>query len=220
MLEYVLEQVGDKPKYCVIWLHGLGADGHDFVPVIPELQLPTTPGIRFIFPHAPVQPVTINGGYEMRAWYDITAADLTAHQDRQGIERSAQWIEEIIVEQNRNGIGTENIIRAGFSQGGAIALHVGLRSGHRFAGVMALSSYIPLTDELPLPAAPQPGCEYFLAHGKFDPIVPFAAGVRSKRLLVDNGYPVEWHEYPMEHSVCMEQIGDISGWIQKLTRAD
>jgi len=216
MLEFEQVQVGDSAQYCVIWLHGLGADGYDFVPVARELRLPSSPGVRFIFPHAPMQPVTINGGYVMRAWYDIVSTDITAEQDRHGIERSTQHIKEIVTEQNRLGVANENIIVAGFSQGGAIALHIGLRSGLGLRGIMALSCYVPLVDELPLSAAPQPASRIFMAHGNFDPVVPFAAGVISKRLLNDAGYQVEWHEYPMEHSVCMEEINDISAWLQQL----
>jgi len=220
MLEYEQVQVGDSVNYCVIWLHGLGADGHDFVPIIPELQLPTTPGIKFIFPHAPTRPITVNGGYVMRAWYDIAGPDITARQDQQGIEQSTRLVDELIAAQNASGIATSNIVMAGFSQGGAIALHMGLRSSHRFAGIMALSTYLPLADELPLESASDHSASIFMAHGTHDSIVPLTAGVASKRLLIDKGYTVEWHDYPMEHAVCMEEIQDISRWLQKITAND
>ena len=220
MLEFEQVQVGDSVDYCIIWLHGLGADGHDFVPVIPELQLPESPGIKFIFPHAPSQPITVNGGYVMRAWYDIAGPDITSRQDRQGIEQSTRLVGELIAAQNAAGITDSRIILAGFSQGGAIALHVGLRSGHRFAGIMALSTYLPLAEELPLDAASDDSASIFMAHGSHDSIVPITAGMASKRLLNDKGYSVEWHDYPMEHAVCMEEIQDISRWLQTITAND
>jgi len=217
MLEYEQVQTGDSVDYCVIWLHGLGADGYNFLPILPELRLPASPGIKFIFPHAPTQPVTFNAGYVMRAWYDIADADLTARQDRQGIEKTSRLIDELIAAQNASGIDTKKIIMAGFSQGGAIALHMGLRCGHRFAGIMALSTYLPLAEELPLARAPENFSSIFMGHGSYDPVVPLAAGVASRRLLKDSGYAVDWHEYPMDHSMCLEEVQDISRWMQSIT---
>ncbi|MGD8570608.1 MAG: dienelactone hydrolase family protein [Gammaproteobacteria bacterium] len=218
MLEYEQTQTGTAPQYCVIWLHGLGADGHDFAPVVPQLNLPPAPAIRFIFPHAPMQPVTINGGYVMRAWYDIVAMDLRARQDKDGIVQSAQQIMELVDDQQQQGIGTQNIVLAGFSQGAALALHLGLRSGIRFAGVMALSGYLPLAEEMPVEPTDAPAqCPIFMAHGADDPIVPLAAGTESRQRLESLGYHIDWHEYPMEHSVCGEEIADISRWLQRVT---
>ena len=217
MLEYETLQVGEKAEYCVIWLHGLGADGHDFTPIVPELQLPDSPGIRFIFPHAPMQAVTINAGYVMRAWYDIVSLDLTARQDKEGIAQSGKLIENIIARQNDAGIPAEKIILAGFSQGGAIALHLGLRSHHRFAGIMALSTYLPLADDHPLEKTSANSPSIFMAHGLFDTVVPAIVGMESRTMLEDAGYEVIWKEYPMEHSVCAEEIRDISNWIQQIT---
>ncbi len=218
MLEYELSEIGSKPEYCVIWLHGLGADGHDFFPIVPQLNLPDSPGVRFIFPHAPHQPVTINGGYVMRAWYDIVAPDLTARQDKDGILRSAELIRELIDEQIQQGISRDKIILAGFSQGGAMALHIGLRESETLAGIMALSCYLPLANELPVPeAATHSELPIFMAHGNYDPIVPLQAGVLSKEILAKQGYAITWKDYPMEHSVCAEEIADISQWLQQVT---
>jgi len=217
VLDYEISEIGSKPEYCVIWLHGLGADGHDFFPIVPQLNLPAQPGIRFIFPHAPRQPVTINGGYVMRAWYDIIAPDLTARQDKAGIVRSADLIREIIDEQIQQGIARDKIVLAGFSQGGAMALHIGLRDTNGLAGIMALSCYLPLADELPVPEAADNGLPIFMAHGNYDPIVPLQAGVMSKDMLKTQGYAITWKDYPMEHSVCVEEIADISEWLREVT---
>jgi phospholipase/carboxylesterase len=217
-LDYELTEIGNAPEYCVIWLHGLGADGHDFFPIVPQLNLPAQPGIRFIFPHAPRQAVTINGGYVMRAWYDIIAPDLTARQDKGGILRSTELIMEIIHDQVRQGIRMDKIVLAGFSQGGAMALHIGLRDARSLAGVIALSCYVPLANDLPVPeATPEHALQLFMAHGDYDPIVPLQAGTLSREMLVKLGYPVVWKDYPMEHSVCEEEIVDISQWLQQIT---
>jgi len=221
VLEYELTEIGGTPEYCVIWLHGLGADGHDFLPIVPELRLPDQPGIRFIFPHAPQQPVTINGGYIMRAWYDVVAPDLTAQQDQDGILLSTEFIRGIINDQVQLGISREKIILAGFSQGGAMALHIGLREPGQFAGIMALSCYLPLANELPLAKADDKlNMPIFMAHGNYDPIVPLQAGAISRDILTQLGYTVTWKDYPMEHSVCAEEIADISQWLQQVTASD
>ena len=215
-LEYEIGHTGNSPEFCVIWLHGLGADGHDFVPVVPELQLPDSPGVRFIFPHAPHRAVTINGGYVMRAWYDIYEQDLTADQDEEGIVESSKLIEQLIEQQISEGIAQQKIILAGFSQGGAMALHIGLRLGYQLAGIMALSCYLPLAEEQPLASTCGPTIPIFMAHGNFDPVVPKDAGLNSKTLLENAGYDILWKEYPMEHSVCGEEIEDISQWLIKV----
>lgn len=221
MLEYELTDTAATPSYCVIWMHGLGADGHDFAPIVPQLNLPQSPGVRFIFPHAPEQPVTINGGYVMRAWYDIVAPDLRARQDKDGILKSAQLIEELIDQQRQQGFAEQNIILAGFSQGAAMALHVGLRSGKGFGGIMALSGYLPLAEELPVePATAGDKLPIFMAHGSYDPIVPLAAGTLSRQQLDALGYEVEWKQYPMEHAVCVEEITDIGQWLRQVISAE
>jgi phospholipase/carboxylesterase len=218
MLDYEFTEIGTELEYCVIWMHGLGADGNDFTPIVPELNLPESPGIRFIFPHAPMQPVTINGGFVMRAWYDIIAPDLTARQDQDGILNSADAVNEIIHEQIEGGFPANKIILAGFSQGGAMALHIGLRTTENFAGILALSTYLPLAEDVPVPPAAQHNdIPIFMAHGSYDPVIPINAAQISKQRLTDLGYQIEWKDYPMEHSVCAEEIGDISQWFQQTT---
>ena len=204
-----------QSTWCVIWLHGLGADGHDFVPIVPELHLPESVPVRFIFPHAPMQPVTINGGYVMRAWYDIVEQDLRERQDAAGTQQSQQYIIEIIEQQLALGIDSSHIILAGFSQGGAIALYTGLRFAKPLGGIMALSTYLPLaaTTEAEIHAVNRK-IPIFMAHGLFDTVVPLKAGVMSRRHLEQLGYRVQWQEYPMQHSVCVEEIADISAWLQ------
>lgn len=219
-LEFEAAQIGEQAEYCVIWMHGLGADGHDFTPIAPELGLDDSPGVRFIFPHAPQQPVTINGGYVMRAWYDVLSMDLTEQQDQAGIENSSELVKQLIEDQIALGIGSEKIILAGFSQGGAMALHVGLRSDYQLAGIMALSTYLPLENELPLHKAAATSPPIFMAHGQFDSVVPIQVGMHSKNLLQDLGYSISWKEYPMEHSVCGQEISDISRWLSSICNAD
>lgn len=210
-----------EPDWCVIWLHGLGADGHDFVPIVPELGLSTSPSVRFIFPHAPMQAVTINGGYVMRAWYDIVAADLRARQDAKGTRQSRQEIEAIIDQQIALGIESKHIVLAGFSQGGAIALYTGLRYPKPLAGIMALSTYLPLaaSTEAEIHTANRQ-IPIFMAHGQFDNVVPLEAGVVSRRQLEQLGYPLQWQEYPMQHSVCPEEIADIGKWLRSLMQTE
>ena len=217
-LQFESAQIGESPEYCIIWMHGLGADGHDFAPIVPELGLADSPGVRFIFPHAPQQPVTINGGYVMRAWYDVLNMDLTDSQDRAGIENSSTLIKQLIEEQIAQNIAPEKIILAGFSQGGAMALHVGLRSHYKLAGIMALSTYLPLEKELPMQPAGENPPPIFMAHGQFDSVVPIQAGMHSKDVLNGLGYAVSWKEYPMEHSVCGQEVGDISNWLQSIIK--
>jgi phospholipase/carboxylesterase len=210
-------ETGSRPDAAVVWLHGLGADGHDFEPIVPELHLPSQAQIRFIFPHAPVRPVTINGGMEMRAWYDIDPRAPLAGDD--DIRRSAQAIRAIVEEQVACGIATKRIVLAGFSQGGVIALHLGLRYERKLAGIMALSTYLHdaerLVDELTLDNADTP---IFMAHGLGDPMIPVTRAITSREMLKRLGYRVEWHEYAMGHSVCLEEIRDIARWLTDVLR--
>ncbi|HSW15148.1 MAG TPA: carboxylesterase [Solimonas sp.] len=199
---------------CVIWLHGLGADGHDFVPLVPELGLPKDHAIRFIFPHAPVRPVTLNGGMPMRAWYDIPSLSLGGRQDEAGIRASEARITGLIAEQVAGGIKEQRIVIAGFSQGGAITLHMGVRHPRRLAGLIALSTYMPLHELVQGEAHPaNRDLPVFMAHGRFDNIVPHDWGKTSAQGLQALGYPVEWHDYPMQHQVCEEEIEQLGRWL-------
>lgn len=213
MLETVEVLTGDNPGRAIIWLHGLGADGHDFEPVVPQLA-PCIPATRFLFPHAPVRPVTVNGGIPMRAWYDIVAFDGQPPQDQQGILDSRRGIEELIAREGERGIGPERIVLAGFSQGGAMALYTGLRLEQELAGVMGLSAYLlmagALAEERSDANARTP---VFVGHGVYDPVVPLMAGQHVTRTLGAMGYDVEWHDYPMPHAVCPEEIDHIGAWL-------
>jgi phospholipase/carboxylesterase len=205
----------DSPKSSVIWLHGLGADGNDFVPVVDELGLPPRLAVRFIFPHAPMQPVTINGGFVMRAWYDVLNQDMSFREDEAGVRRSQQEIEKLITKEKDRGIGASRIVLAGFSQGGAIAMQTGLRHSERLAGIMALSSYLPLASTLAAEAsAANRNVPIFMAHGTADPLIPLPLASLSREHLKQHGYQVEWHQYLMPHSVCQEEIRDIGQWLQ------
>ena len=206
---------GDNPTASVIWLHGLGADGNDFVPVVDELGLPQQLAVRFIFPHAPMQPVTINSGFIMRAWYDVFNQDMSFREDEAGVRRSQQEIEKLITIEKDRGIGASRIVLAGFSQGGAIALLTGLRHPERLAGIMALSSYLPLASTLAAEAsAANRDVPIFMAHGTADPLIPLPLASLSRGHLKQLGYQVEWHQYLMPHSVCQEEIRDIGQWLQ------
>ncbi len=201
-------------KACVIWLHGLGADGFDFVPVVDELRLPDAAAIRFIFPHAAERPVTLNGGLEMRAWYDITGLDKSSRDDEPGIRDSSADISELIAEQIESGIPSERIILAGFSQGGAIALHCALREPKPLGGLLALSTYLPLQATLDTElSSTNRKIPVMMAHGTQDPVVPYAWGENAADALRERGYAVDWRSYPMQHQVCMEQIADIRTWL-------
>jgi phospholipase/carboxylesterase len=205
---------GENPTATVIWLHGLGADGHDFEPIVPELGLPNDLHLRFLFPHAPSIPVSINSGYIMPAWYDMKHTDIGYKQDERGIRESAKQIQLLIDREEMHGIASNRIILAGFSQGGAMALHVGLRQGEPLAGIMALSCYLPLAETVEQELFPESkSSSIFMAHGVEDPVVPYALGDNSHRKLESFGYSVEWHSYPMEHSVCHEEIIRIGKWI-------
>lgn len=210
----VIEPAGTHSA-SVIWLHGLGADGRDFEPIVPELRLPEDAGIRFVFPNAPVRPVTINGGMAMRAWYDIRSPDLSREEDADAIIESAAIVDGFIDREKSAGIETARIILAGFSQGGAIALHTGLRRGDRLAGILALSTYLPLPERLQEEARPgNSDTPILMAHGSFDPVIPVMLGKNSCALLQQAGYPVEWHTYPMQHAVCPDEIDVIGRWLK------
>jgi phospholipase/carboxylesterase len=214
LLQTVERNTGPEPQAAVVWLHGLGADGHDFEPIVPELRLADGPDLRFVFPHAPVRPVTINMGMQMRAWYDIMNFDSGPPRDLPGIEASAAAVRALIEREVERGIPSERIVLAGFSQGGAIAMYTGLRYEQRLAGIMGLSTYLilsePLADDRSDANASTP---ILVAHGTQDPVVPYPAGERSVARLTELGYPVEWHSYPMPHAVCPEEIADIRRWL-------
>jgi phospholipase/carboxylesterase len=215
LLDAIEIETGKNPAASVIWLHGLGADGNDFAPIVPELRLPKA-AIRFVFPHAPVQPVTINGGMRMRAWYDITDGAIR-REDERGVRASQVLIETLIAREKKRGTKAERLVLAGFSQGGAIALHTGLRHPERIAGIMALSTYVPVAEKLSAEAsAANRHVPIFMAHGTHDPVIPLARAEQSRGLLESLGYPVEWHEYGMPHSVCPEELADIGTWLGKV----
>jgi phospholipase/carboxylesterase len=201
-----------KARAAVIWLHGLGADGHDFVPIVEELGLPADLAVRFVFPHAPVRPVAINNGMRMRAWYDI-APDMR-RQDETGIRESARAVEGFLSREIAAGVPAERIVLAGFSQGGAITLHTGLRYGQKLAGLLALSTYLPLPELYAAERNPaRADTPILMCHGRHDPMLPLQLGAWSRDVLRQDGYPVDWREYPMAHQVCAEQIADIGAWL-------
>lgn len=209
-------QVGpDEADYVVIWLHGLGADGHDFEPLVPELGVEDK-AVRFIFPHAPVQPITVNSGMPMRAWYDIRSPQIQQHEDHEGIRTSQQAVKALIARQREAGIESGHIMLAGFSQGGAIALHTGLRHPEPLGGILALSTYLPLVQEFEQQRhSANQSVPIFMAHGKNDPIVPLGLAEDSRYYLEQAGYQVDWYVYAMQHQVCIEEIADISGWLKQ-----
>jgi phospholipase/carboxylesterase len=212
-LETIEIATGLAPSASVIWMHGLGADGHDFEPIVPELGLPGTLQVRFIFPNAPVRPVTLNMGMAMRAWYDIIEIG-GGREDGEGLRASQAAIEQLIAAEVARGIPASRIVLAGFSQGGAIAFQTGLRHPQRLAGIMALSTYLPLAgtveDER---SAANRDLPVFMAHGSVDPMILISRAQQSRKMLEALGYPLEWHEYPMPHSVCPQEIADISDWL-------
>ncbi|HET7126432.1 MAG TPA: alpha/beta fold hydrolase [Lysobacter sp.] len=215
LLETVERETGPSPAWAVLWLHGLGADGNDFVPILPELVRRDWPAIRFVFPHAPPRPVTINGGMRMPAWYDIADADLRNRADMAGVRESAAQVEALVAREAERGIPAARILLAGFSQGGAVALAAGLARTEPLAGLVALSTYLP---GLGGPDAPQAtnaarSQPLFMAHGTFDPVVPMFAGQASAQALQADGMRVEWHAYPMAHQVCAEEIRDLGDWM-------
>jgi phospholipase/carboxylesterase len=203
-----------SPDAAVLWLHGLGADGHDFEPVVPQLRLPPGLRVRFVFPHAPVRPVTLNMGMRMRAWYDILQLG-GGREDEAGIRESQALLEALIARERRRGVAAQRIVLAGFSQGGAVALHTGLRHAERLAGILALSTYLPLAASVAAErSAANAGVPLFMAHGRFDDIIPLERARQSRALLEGLGCKVEWHEYAMPHALCGEEIADIAAWLR------
>jgi phospholipase/carboxylesterase len=213
-LETIEIETAPRPAASIIWMHGLGADGNDFVPLVDEIELPLA--VRYIFPHAPMMPVSINGGYVMRAWYDISDAAIR-REDEAGVRASQQSVEALLAQEKSRGIAAGRIVLAGFSQGGAIALQTGLRHGERLAGLMALSTYVPLAGTLAAEANPaNRQLPIFMAHGTADPMIALARAQASRDLLLQQGYALEWHEYRMQHSVCPEEIGAIGDWLRHI----
>ena len=208
LLESIEIETAPNPDAAVVWMHGLGADGHDFEPIVPELRLPATTRIRFVFPHAPLRPVTINQGHVMRAWYDVRALAGVRREDEAGVRQSARQIEALLARERQRGIAPRRIVIAGFSQGGAMALHVGLRYADRLAGILALSCYLPLSNTLPTEASPaNRDVPIFWAHGLHDPMIPQAMAEQGRAQLAELGYQIDWHQYPIPHSVSAEEIG-------------
>ena len=219
LLATVENETGVTPRYSILWLHGLGADGHDFAPIVPELLAPDWPALRFVFPHAPVRPVTVNGGVPMRAWYDIHGFDLLAKQDEQGIRQSIAEVEALIAREHERGVPSERIVLAGFSQGGAIALAAGLRHPRALAGIVALSTYLPMAAPLADERSPaNASVPIFWGHGTLDPVVTFQRGSDSRAALEALGYHVAWHSYPMPHAVAPEEIADLRNWLSERFR--
>ena len=207
-------------RASVIWMHGLGADARDFEPIVPELRLPTELGIRFVFPNAPIRPVTVNGGMRMRAWYDVLTMDLPRREDPDGVYASERAICALLEREEQRGVPADRIVLAGFSQGGAMALHTGLRYPDRLAGILALSCYIPLASKLNDERRPanQP-TPIFMAHGDYDAVIPMRYGQQSAELLKNLGYRVEWQDYGMGHEVCWEEIRDVAKWLERVLAA-
>ena len=217
LLQHIELNTGADPVGTIIWMHGLGADGWDFVPIVRELPLPDDIALRFIFPHAPVQAVTINNGMEMRAWYDIAMNDISRLPDEGGIRESQAAVERLIARERDRGVDSSRIVLAGFSQGGAIALQTGLRHANRLGGIVALSTYLPLEDSLDAEAASaNRATPIFMAHGTDDPVVPVQLAEISRALLQKRGYEVEWHTWPMPHSVCGEEIEAVSAFLGRI----
>jgi phospholipase/carboxylesterase len=221
LLPAVELETGPSPTHAVLWLHGLGADGHDFVPIMDELGLPSTLSIRFVFPHAPMRPVSINRGMVMRAWhdYDMIDPNVGVQENLESLRSSQRAIEALIDREMERGIKPENIVLAGFSQGGALALHTGLRYPAALAGILALSCYLPAPKTLAAEAhRDNLTTPVFMAHGQSDNVVPLMLAAASKRQLLESGYLVDWHEYPMAHTVCREEIDDISNWLNRVMK--
>ncbi|MFC3550589.1 alpha/beta hydrolase [Lysobacter cavernae] len=216
-LDTVEHETAAAPAWTVLWLHGLGADGNDFAPIVPELLRPGWPALRFVFPHAPVRAVTINNGVRMRAWYDIVSFDFNQRADETGVAESVAQVEALIAREGERGVPPERIVLIGFSQGGAIALAAGLRRQRPLAGVAGLSTYLPLNPQqaaasVQVAAIAQP---VFMAHGQFDPVVPVQIGERSAAVLQELGFALDWHCYPMAHQVCAEEIHALGDWLEQ-----
>ncbi|HEU4856172.1 MAG TPA: dienelactone hydrolase family protein [Rhodanobacteraceae bacterium] len=215
-LECVEIETAPKPRHAVIWLHGLGADGHDFEPIVPQLVRPEWPALRFVFPHAPIRPISLNGGLPMRAWYDIAGFDLSQKQDEAGIRASLAEVAKLVAREVGRGVPASNLVLTGFSQGGAIALAAGVRHAQTLAAIVALSTYLPIADitagERGEANAATP---IFMGHGAFDPVVPQYLGERSRDQLREWGYRVDWHSYPMAHQVCPQEIDELAEFLEQ-----
>lgn len=217
LLENIEIESAPNPTASIVWMHGLGADGNDFVPLVRELDYTGLPAIRFVFPHANTMPVTINGGYIMRAWYDITGADLTRREDEAGLRASQRDIEALIAREKARGIPASRIVLAGFSQGCAMTLQTGLRHPEKLAGMLCLSGYLPLALNVQAERTRESlDTPVFMAHGRQDPVVPFIRAEQSRDALRQLGYQVEWHEYMMQHSLCLDEVRDINAWLRKV----
>ena len=213
-LEFITVEPAEQANGTVIWLHGLGADGHDFTDIVKQLNLPESLQLRFIFPHAPVRSVAINANMQMRAWYDVYSLTDLDQEDEVGIKQSQKWVNRLITQEIQRGIAAERIVIAGFSQGGAVALYTGLHFDEPLAGILALSTYLPLMKSVTFDAD-NPNCHtpILIAHGRFDPVLPMVLGERTFNKLKQAGCSVVWRDYPMEHQVCLEEIQDISQWL-------
>lgn len=221
LLETVEHETGPQPQWSVLWLHGLGADGNDFSPIVPELVRRDWPALRFVFPHAPVRAVTINGGARMRAWYDIRDMDLNNRADHTGVAESVTQVDALIAREGKRGVPANRVLLIGFSQGGAITLATGLARATPLAGLAGLSTYLPMPPASAA-AALQPGAAtqpLFMGHGQFDPVVPYAGGEMSAHVMRELGFDVQWHRYPMQHAVCAEEIRDLGDWMSALFAA-
>lgn len=218
-LDTIEKETGPKPSASIVWLHGLGADANDFVPMVSELDLKGLGSIRFVFPNAPVIPVTVNGGYKMRAWYDVLGLEMLRREDETGLRRSALLVNELIAQERARGIAAKRIVLAGFSQGCAMTLLAGSRYPERLAGLVGLSGYLPLSTTTAAERhAVSQGLPVFMAHGQFDPVVPIMSSQASRDVLRGAGLDVEWHEYPMAHATCAEEIRDISRFLQRILK--
>lgn len=214
MLDCVQTETAANPRFSVIWLHGLGADGNDFGPIVPELVAKDWPPMRFVFPHAPKRPITINGGMSMRAWYDITGMEIAQKQDEAGIRDSMTHLDALIARENERGVPSAHIFLAGFSQGAAMVLSGGLRHAESLAGIIALSGYLPLDKQLAVERSPANSkVPMFIGHGSMDPVVPQVLGILGRDFLRNLGYTIDWHSYAMAHQVCAEEISDLRDWI-------
>ena len=216
-LQVIEAQTGENPTATIIILHGLGADGRDFVPVAEQMNLSSVGAVRYLFPNAPVMPVTINGGYQMPAWYDITGADIVSRQDEAGMRKTRTEIEAVIANEKSRGIPANRIVIAGFSQGCAMALMIGLRHSEKLAGIVGMSGYLPLAEKTAAERnVANQTTPIFLAHGSHDGVVVLPRGIETRTVLTTMGYTVDWHEYPMEHSVCPQEIADLEAWLQRV----
>ena len=215
LLDCVEHQTGDEPRWSVLWLHGLGADGHDFAGIVPQLVRREWPALRFVFPHAPVRPVTINGGMRMRAWYDIREANLENRADLEGVAESVAQVDALVARETARGVPPERVLLAGFSQGGAVTLATGIARRQPLAGLVALSTYLPMGADAARAALADGATRQpvFMAHGVFDPVVPAAAGETGAKTLTAMGFDVTWRRYPMQHAVHPEEVVDLGNWM-------